>query len=201
MNIVRFIWSMLYRMKVAVDLDGPVAEFDKSYIKYCNVRFGHDIPFDIQDKWALHETDGVNLTLEQDQLAFEEFCNIRMFAALDLVEGAKEGLCTLSGMGCDIVYITARPKSAHRTTAKWIVKQGLPLNGLIFSEDNKGEMAKLLGCKIAIDDKEENCLDFDANGLKTIIWSKKYNSSLPETDKMKRISNWKDIVRFISSEV
>lgn len=187
-------------MKLAVDIDGPVALFSKSFVEYCNIRFGYDISADNQDKWMLSDSTGVDLTREEDILAFKEFCDIRMFSALDVTEGAKEALCSLSGMGCDIIYITARPASAHRTTAKWIVKKGLPLDGLIFANDSKGELAKLLDCQVAIDDKVENCLDFNRNGLKTIIWDGKYNQSLKEKENLFRYDNWKDIVKFIANE-
>lgn len=185
-------------MKIAVDIDGPVAKFGDSFIDYCNMRFGYNMDFNLQDKWHISDCVQYGISKEQDKLAFQEFCDIRMFAALELQNGAKNGLCSLSGMGCEIVYITARPKTAHRTTAKWLVKMGLPLDGLIFCDEGKGEMAKLLGCQIAIDDKPENCVDFYKHQIETIVWDALYNREILEG--ILRFDNWKDIVRYVEEK-
>lgn len=183
-----------------MDIDGPVANFSKAYINYCNMRFGYDMTLENKDKWNLHKCTGVPIKAIEDKQAFQEFCDIRMFAALELVDGAKEGLCALSGMGHDIIYITARPQSAHRTTAKWLVKKGLPIDGILFRNYDKGKFARHLGCAVAIDDKLENCIDFLRSGIFTVVWDALYNKSFIKNTNGTRVYGWRDIVALIGSD-
>ena len=169
-------------VKIAVDIDTPVADFAAAYTEYCNMRF--DLNDDLNQKtcWFAGDCDNFEISKEQDDIAFKEFSDIRMFAALKLVPGAKEALCSLSGMGYEIIYITARPKGMRRTTAKWIVKHGLPLDGLVFESSNKGKIASSIGCTYAIDDRLDYCESFVKQGIITYLWQKPYSMEVGDLD-------------------
>jgi len=199
-------------MKIALDIDGPVAQFDKAFCEYYNMRWNLNDDYTKYDKWYIPSASQSKVTEEQSEQAFKEFTDIRMFAAIEATKDVKNALCTLQNIGCEIIYITARPKSAYRTTAKWLVKQGLPIDGILFANENKGTVAKALNCDLAIDDKPSNCHQFIRNGINTIFWGTKYNidyqnkltkEALKDGIKInkdifiKRIEGWRKTIQFI----
>ena len=112
-------------MRLGIDLDGVVADFNKGWIDQYNADFGAAIPLDAVTTW-----DGIApLTHFTDMEAFWEwardFGNGSLFRHLDTHDGAVPTLEQLSD-DHDIVIITAKPDWAVADTLAWLADHRLP---------------------------------------------------------------------------
>jgi len=152
--------------KIACDLDGVVFQFTTKFIEFYNARFGlNDKPDDVTD-WNWWTCPNISVTKEQFLQAMDEFTKLRVWQNIPIYDDVYANLCALSLAGHEIVYLTVRPPEARRATAKSIIKNGLPFDGLIFTEhENKIDVAKAIGCDCAIDDKLETVYSYAANKM------------------------------------
>lgn len=112
-------------MRLGIDLDGVVSDFNKGWIDQYNAEFGAAIPLDAVTTW-----DGITpLTHFTDMEAFwewaQDFGNGSLFRNLDTHPGATETLRRLSEQH-DIVILTAKPDWAVADTLAWIAEHRLP---------------------------------------------------------------------------
>lgn len=122
-------------MRLGIDLDGVVADFDDGWMSRYHADFGtdprqvHIEPGAPQVMW-----DGMHrLTHFPDVAAFWDWVHERrLFRDLELIAGAREGLATLAAHGHDIVIITAKPDRAVPDTLHWIADQRLPTREIHF---------------------------------------------------------------------
>lgn len=109
----------------------------------------------------------------------------------------------------DLYLITARTKSAKKTTRIWI-KHHFPteFRNIIFGQyrkegdfkKTKGQICKELGISLIIDDRYDYALDCHNHGIKTIVLD--YNNSYPWSKgklpkDMKKAKNWKEVYQII----
>ena len=112
-------------MRLGIDLDGVVADFNKGWIDQYNADFGTSIPLDAVTTW-----DGITpLTHFTDMEAFWEWAkdlgNGSLFRHLDTHRGAGPALERLSRHH-EIVIITAKPDWAVADTLTWLAEHRLP---------------------------------------------------------------------------
>jgi len=109
----------------------------------------------------------------------------------------------------DLYLVTARTKSAKKTTRIWIAHHfpGL-FKKIIFGQyrkegdfkKTKGQICKEQGISLIIDDRADYCLDCYNHGIKAIVLD--YNNSYPwSKDKipkdLKKAKNWKEVLEII----
>jgi 5'(3')-deoxyribonucleotidase len=112
-------------MRLGIDLDGVVSDFNKGWIDRYNTEFAAAIPFDAVTTW-----EGIQpLTHFTDLDAFwewaKDFGDGSVFRHLDTYDGAVPALERLAA-DHDIVIITAKPTWAVADTFAWIADHGLP---------------------------------------------------------------------------
>lgn len=112
-------------MRLGIDLDGVVSDFNKGWIDQYNAEFGAEIPIDAVTTW-----DGIEpLTHFTDMDAFwewaKDFGNGSLFRHLETHAGAVPALERLSA-DHHIVIITAKPDWAVADTFAWIADRRLP---------------------------------------------------------------------------
>lgn len=164
-------------MKVAVDLDGVIANFDKRFLEFTNVHFDRENdPKDI-DKWEYWHCEKIDFSEDDFFKGLELFTSYKVWQSIEPYPNAVDAICCLNSMA-DIYYVTARPKNSERTTLKFLINNGFPMGrGILFCYDSKDKanIAKNLKIDIAIDDKIETIYDYDQSGIKTILRSHKHN--------------------------
>jgi len=155
-------------MNLAIDIDGCVCNFPKAMTEYTNVRFGIDDDPDKIDKWEWWESGNMKISQIQFDTAFKEFSEHKMWRAIEIYPDVKISLCSLDSLGHNIYYLTARPKSARRATLKYLLQNGLPIDGILFFDDvdDKVEMAKQLNIDIAIEDKPSTIKLYHVEGIR-----------------------------------
>lgn len=122
-------------MRLGIDLDGVVANFDRGWMSRYHAEFGRD-PRQVHVEPGAPEVvwDGLHrLTHFPHMEAFWDWVHSRhLFRHLDLIPGAREGLATLAADGHQIVILTAKPDRAIPDTLHWLGDRRLPTREIHF---------------------------------------------------------------------
>jgi 5'(3')-deoxyribonucleotidase len=113
-------------LRIGIDLDGVVADFNSGWISRYNEDFGASIPLDAVQSW-----DGIRpLTHFPDMGGFWSWARDHgrgsIFRHLEPYEGALPALLRLDGAGHGIVVITTKPDWAVHDTFAWIAEHRIP---------------------------------------------------------------------------
>jgi 5'(3')-deoxyribonucleotidase len=113
-------------LRLGIDLDGVVADFNAGWISQYNEEFGADVPLDAVRVWGgLHE-----LTHFPDAEGFWHWAgghgNGSVFRHLETYERAVPTLQHLGEAGHEIVILTTKPEWAVHDTFAWIAEHRIP---------------------------------------------------------------------------
>lgn len=190
-------------VKIGIDIDGVLANFNPKYIDLIIKTTGKDLfpprPFEIKT-WSYPSTYGYTFT--DEELTWNKILNNDTFwFALPAYDWTAEAIDQLHGRSIrgDFVYfITSRPGVyAKQQTEDWLRTHNSILRPsgwrdyvptvLITSE--KGSAAKLLDLDYYIDDKMENCEDVIGRSPKTQVYI------MDQPWNRERISSYKNMIR------
>lgn len=152
-------------MKVGIDLDGVVANFNVSFIERVIKVTGRDLfparPFDIPC-WDYPQHYGYT---EQDTIdVWTDVCKDPTFWKLlppyATTKRDMHYLTNLAAAGHDIYFITSRPGTyAKAQTQHWLMQHGYLHIPTVLISSEKGLCCRALGLDFYIDDRWENCVD------------------------------------------
>ncbi|MDP8959299.1 MAG: hypothetical protein M3N51_08925 [Actinomycetota bacterium] len=113
-------------LRLGIDLDGVVADFNSGWIRRYNQDFGAELRSDAVQVWdGLHE-----LTHFPDMKQFWAWAQGHgggsIFRRLEPYEGALEALRRLDREGHEVVILSSKPRWAVHDTFAWIADQRLP---------------------------------------------------------------------------
>lgn len=133
-------------MRLGIDLDGVVADFNTGWISHYNHQFGADIAFDEVVSW-----DGIlPLTHFRHMGEFWEWAKDHdghtLFRHLDVYPGAVEALTRLARRH-DVVIVTSKPDWAVSDTFAWLGDHRIPTREVHILAD-KWRVA----CDVYVDD-------------------------------------------------
>lgn len=171
-------------LRVAVDLDGTVANLSKAMHALATRRFargddgdGDDPPFDDpQDRPKLRD---LSLTSRQLDVLWSAVLKIRNFwTTLDEMEpGAVARLAALAAeRRWDVLFITTRPAAAGNTTQvqsqEWLEARGFPRPSVYVVKGSRGRIAEALQLDAVVDDRPENCFDVavESSARAFLVW-------------------------------
>lgn len=179
-------------MKLGIDVDGVLADFNTRYIERCVAETGRDLfpprPFDIQT-WNYPESYGYT----NEEVA-KVWASIKadpfFWQMLDPYPGAVAALDYLKtriAAGDDVYFVTARPGIAAKSqteawlTALWPSRERPMPTVLIAS--NKGLAARTLELDVYIDDRWENVVDVKVSRYQTAVFlmDRSWNQDQEET--------------------
>ena len=128
-------------VRLGIDLDGVVADFNSGWVTRYNEEFGTDIPLDAMRAW-----NGIpSLTHFRDMGEFWRWARDHgghsMFRHLETYPGAVETLSDLRRKGHDVVILTSKPNWAVHDTFAWIADHRHTHQG---SPHPRGEVARSL---------------------------------------------------------
>ena len=114
-----------------------------------------------------------------------------------LFTGSIEAINALDQLG-DVVLLTHRPRNAVQDTYDWLSFMKLPvLETYVFTNMEAKSQVK---CDLYVDDKPENCIDFNDNtdGL-PLLWTRESNEHFgfldtKEPKRIIRITSWQDVI-------
>lgn len=146
-------------MRLGLDLDGVLADFDSSYRQLIEEVTQRPLPVADPTVWDWPVTCGV--TPEEEAEVWRRIHHSREFwAALgdapNFTADTCRALADISRFH-DVYFITARPsRYAKHQTEQWLIRHGLPPCALM--TEHKGLAAKVLNLHVYVDDRPENVL-------------------------------------------
>ena len=147
-------------MKVGLDLDGVLVDFDAGYREVLHIVARKVIPPDPPLVWDWPRDHGITAAQEQDAwhligqapdfwATLPDYVTFTPKICQRLVKVATKH---------DVYFITDRPtRGAKQQTERWLRAHGLPESVLI--TPRKGLAAEALGLNVFVDDKPANCFD------------------------------------------
>lgn len=138
-------------MRLGIDLDGVVADFNTGWIRRYNQDFGADVAFDAVEAW-----DAIpSLTHFRHMGEFwrwaQDHDGHSLFRHLETYPGAVETLWQLAKQRHAIVILTTKPPWAVHDTFAWLSQHRIPTREVHILED-KWEV----DCDIYLEDAPHN---------------------------------------------
>ena len=180
-------------MRIALDIDRVLADFDVRLVYCLNKRYGLElIPSDIQlnDFKALFCWD----TIEERAVFEEVFSSIDHFPAM---EGAVEGCEILRENGVELILVTARSK--REVTHQWLTSHFPTFDFPIYFKDSMDDMPLVDYFLDDSPDKIARCYDKITRQcfLMDAIQNRK---CMNLGNKYQRVSGWDDFLERIQKE-
>ncbi len=134
-------------LRLAIDLDGVVADFNGGWMARYNEAFGADLSPDLVQFW-----DGLyELTHFADMRAFWRWARDHgshsVFRHLEPYPDALPSLRRLFESGHDIVIVTAKPDWAIHDTFEWLAEHAVPTREVHVTEEKYR-----VDCDVYLDD-------------------------------------------------
>jgi 5'(3')-deoxyribonucleotidase len=135
-------------LRLGIDLDGVVTDFNSGWIALHNAEFGGSLHPDMVTMWdGLHRLAGFD-----DMDRFWEWARggdrrPSIFRHLDLLPGALDTLRRLDAAGHEIVIVSTKPDWAVHETLHWLAERKIPTREIHFSF-RKHDVA----CDVYLDD-------------------------------------------------
>jgi 5'(3')-deoxyribonucleotidase len=137
-------------MRLGIDLDGVVADFNEGWTSRYNAEFGTSYTPDMVTTWNAMTALGAFASDDDFWAWARNDDGPGLFRHLPLIEGAKEALDRLA-INNDIVIITTKPAWAAPETFEWIGENQLPT-----SEVHITYRKWLVDCDVYLDDGPHN---------------------------------------------
>jgi hypothetical protein len=181
-------------LRVAIDLDGTVADLSKAMHAVATRRFakdaaasGGDPPPDDPDRPKLRD---LALTSGQLDGLWSAVLKIKNFwTTLDEMEpGAVARLAELAAeRRWDVLFITTRPTAAGNTTQvqsqQWLEAHGFRHPSVYVVKGSRGRIAEALQLDAVVDDRPENCFDVsvESSARAFLVWPGEQDDLPPGT--------------------
>jgi hypothetical protein len=152
-------------LRIAVDLDGVLADMAGELARQAGVLFG--------------ETGERHLNSREQRRLWRHAETIENFweTLPEHEPGAVKRLATLaSERRWEIIFLTTRPAAAGATsqvqTQRWLVSKGFPLPSVYVVQGSRGRIASALDLDFVVDDRPDNCLDVvvDSKARALLVW-------------------------------
>lgn len=178
-------------MRLGIDLDGVVADFNGGWIRLYNEEFGTDIPRDAVKSWGAPP----QLTHFNHMGEFWRWAsNIEghsLFWHLDPFPDAIPTLNALDAAGHEIVILTSKPHWAVSDTHEWIAAHELPTDEVHILDDKWK-----VDCDVYLDDAPHQVRAIPKHRPDRVVCRMVQAWNRPTEDTV-TIESWADFATFI----
>jgi hypothetical protein len=172
-------------LRIAVDLDGTLADMDAALQQEAERLFGPLAESaDVAEPGPAGQAPvtaapGIRLSDRQQRRLWTRVREIEnfWFSLPEIEPGAVARLAAAAAAHeWDVLFITTRPSSAGETTQlqsqRWLQAHGFELPSVYVVSGSRGRIATALTLDAVIDDRPENCLDVatDSNATPILVW-------------------------------
>lgn len=155
-------------MRIGVDVDGVLADFNANFIRLCVQVTGHNLFPAGYEPTTWNYPESLGYTSEEVSSVWAAIKADGLFwRGVDRYQSTTEFMAYLNdcaNRGDDLYFITDRMGTrAKEQTEEWLLNNGMgavnyrPITVLLTAK--KGLTAQVLGLDVYIDDKRENCID------------------------------------------
>jgi 5'(3')-deoxyribonucleotidase len=183
------------RLRLGIDLDGVVADFNTGWITRYNEDFAAEIPFDAVTFW-----DGLHsLTHFEDMGGFWRWASDHgggsLFRHLDTYDDAVPALDRLAKRH-DIVILTTKPRWAIHDTFAWIAEHRIPTR-----EVHILEKKWTVACDVYLDDAPHQVEAIHAArpDAVTVRFVRPWNEPVEGTSEVRSWAEFQDLVERLAS--
>jgi 5'(3')-deoxyribonucleotidase len=179
-------------MRLGIDLDGVVADFNRGWIDRYNAEFGAELGLD-----AIRHWDGIpGITHFEDMAAFWEWARhhdgASVFRHLEPYPGALDSLARMSGNGHHIVILTFKPDWAISDTFAWLGDHRIPTR-----EVHVTDAKHLVPCHLYLDDAPYQLERIAAArpDAVTCRFARPWNRPIPGTE---TVTSWSEVEALVA---
>ena len=145
----------------AIDIDGVLYEFQRTYAYMLREYRGVDVP-PVDEWWTEWDSIWKHGTREDRKWMWTEGVALGLFRYGHVITGAIAGVQRLVRMGHDVCVVTHRPATAVQDTLDWLSYVRLPFSAVhILSRNEPKTTVKF---DLLVDDKPQNIADALARG-------------------------------------
>jgi 5'(3')-deoxyribonucleotidase len=185
-------------MRLAIDIDDVLADFQKEFLKFYNKKDGTKLHFD--DVYTYDYTELTNKPWSYIKNLIFEFYDSFEFANLGMVKDSLSGVTKL-GNDHELYIITARPKSTEAVTVNWLDKKYGDIfeDVLLIDKVNnpnvrKSDFCRDLKINAIVEDSPKEVQNYIRGDVFIHLLDKPWNRSIKDVEGMKRCDGWKDVV-------
>lgn len=193
-------------MNLGFDLDEVVVDLVTEFNTHVGVNYGIEwtiedfIEFDIAQCHFHHEPE-VNGKIQKELLKLANDAEFQFQA--QAFPDARRAIQQLKRSGHKIIFITSRPKQNQPLTFRWLRQNDIPFDTLevIGHEEEKGFYGRRHHLDMFVDDclpHLESMVKYKKRWRKgLLLLDKPWNSDYIDTNRYKRVKNWKEILRHV----
>jgi 5'(3')-deoxyribonucleotidase len=163
-----------WKMRIAVDLDGVLANSMKAWLKIWYEEKGQLIKFEELDDWFFWKKLNIN---EEDFARILNKAWKRWIEIPPTEDRIGEKVCRLKTLG-EVDILTARPKNTEKYALKWLNYYGVRFNRYVWARNSEAK-AKL-GYDVYIDDSPYMVEVLKDTGKILLLYSQPWNRSVQE---------------------
>ncbi|MEM4296507.1 MAG: NIF family HAD-type phosphatase [Candidatus Anstonellales archaeon] len=182
--------------KLAVDIDGVLANFLQAFLDFFNALKGTGYKEYHICHWEFSKCFGI--TKEEERRLLDNFYASGKLKQLTCLPYAKEAIKELSKI-YEIYALTSRHNSLYSDTIFWIRTHFPEIKDVFFldkTRNSKEIICREIGIKILVEDNKDFAFKAAQNGIFVLLMDKPYNKGL-EHDNIKRVEDWKAAKRLL----
>jgi len=186
---------MMKKEKIIVcDIDEVIANFVSPLIDFLNEKYDAGLVYGNIRDWNIWKWG--NLSEEDYNGGFRDFEFTKPYERLTCVNGAREGLETLSEFG-EVFMVTYRRENLREQTLKWLSENQMKYDKIFFS-DNKSKLniCNKLNPDLIIDDSA-NQARILSNYFYFLLYDKPWNQDANHENVI-RVKNWDEILERVN---
>lgn len=164
-------------MRLGIDLDGVVADFNTGWISRYNIEFGTEIPFDAVQSWDAIPSLTHFVHMGEFWRWAQNHGGHTLFRHLETYPDAVPAMERLSRRH-HIVIITTKPDWAVHDTFAWLADHRIPTTEVHITEDKAR-----VECDVYLDDAPHVLADLAANRPSSLVcrFVRPWNNPVPGT--------------------
>ena len=180
-------------LKIALDVDGVLADTIRSWLRLCNIRFGMNLTYDQIDHWNFWKDVGINQD-DFEGLFNQAWYDWRVLPPTEDKIAAKVEL--LKNIG-EVDIVTGRTPDTMEYVEKWLAMQKINCNKIVVVEPDKTKGH--LDYDVFIDDSPLNAIDATERGKTALVYDQPWNRHLGQRNNLLRIRDLSQAASHIRS--
>ena len=180
-------------LRIALDIDGVLADTMRIWLKLCNDRFDMNLTYDQIDRWNFWRDKGME-EIDMETLFNDAWEDWKTLPPTENNLSRKVELLHELGI---VDIVTARNSMTIANVTKWLDKEKIRRNSVVVVEPDqtKGH----LDYDVFIDDSPLNLLDIADKGKFALCYDQPWNRNISQRENLLRIRGLSDACARIRS--